>query len=176
MIKQKEAKNMNQKLTRQFGRRLKEVRLHLRLNQRQFARKIEISNTYLSSLEAGKNAPGFNFFFKLTRYSDINPFFLLHGQQPLFLKKTDEAAEAGVLREQKKAEADKQEKESIQHPDSQKMQLGENTQQVQEMLEYFRRSPVVRYSVLGFYSKFVIENKEVISEDIKNQAVDTKEK
>ncbi|NIM17746.1 MAG: hypothetical protein GTO45_08165 [Candidatus Aminicenantes bacterium] len=46
--------------------------------------------------------------------------------------------------------------------------FGENTARIREMLSYFERSPVVKFSVLGFYSKFIIENKAIIEEDIKS--------
>jgi hypothetical protein len=35
------------------------------------------------------------------------------------------------------------------------------------MLSYFQRSPVVKFAVLGYFSKFIVENKAVIEQDIK---------
>lgn len=45
--------------------------------------------------------------------------------------------------------------------------LGNDNPRVREMLSYFERSPMVKYTVLGFFTKFILENKNLIEEDMK---------
>jgi transcriptional regulator with XRE-family HTH domain len=146
---------MKKKVTIELGQRLKKIREGLGMTQWTFARKMGMSNTHLSEIEAGKFGPGFYFFYRLVKSYNINPLYLLLGQEPEFLEREEE----------KKAE---EEPEPQPEPGLESMDFGENTARIREMLSYFERSPVVKFSVLGFYSKFVIENKAIIEEDIKS--------
>lgn len=43
----------------QFGRHLREIRLHRRMTQERFAEMLDISVDFLSLIERGRNAPSF---------------------------------------------------------------------------------------------------------------------
>jgi transcriptional regulator with XRE-family HTH domain len=58
---------MAQSLRRQFGTRLKAIRLERRLTQEQFAELIGISVDFLSLIERGLNAPSFNVLEQMAR-------------------------------------------------------------------------------------------------------------
>ncbi|MCP5051985.1 MAG: helix-turn-helix transcriptional regulator, partial [bacterium] len=79
----------------QLGQRIKGLREGLGLNQKEFARGLRLSNTYLSELEKGRSAPGYDFFFHASRHYKINPLFLLHGYEPRFIPQ-DEPEEEKV--------------------------------------------------------------------------------
>lgn len=145
---------MKKKLVGELGQRLKKIREGLGMTQRTFARKMGMSFTHLSGIESGKTGPGFYFFYRVVKSHNINPLYLLFGKEPEFLDREEE----------KKAE-----EEPEQQPEAglESIDFGENTALIREMLSYFERSPVVKFSVLGFYSKFIIENKTIIAEDIK---------
>jgi transcriptional regulator with XRE-family HTH domain len=124
------------------------------MTQWTFARKMGMSHTHLSGIETGKYGPGFYFFYRTVKSYNINPLYLLLGEEPEFLEREEE----------KKA---KEEPEQQPEAGLESIDFGENTARIREMLSYFEQSPVVKFSVLGFYSKFIIENKAIIEEDIK---------
>ncbi|MCP5050313.1 MAG: helix-turn-helix transcriptional regulator [bacterium] len=136
-------------LALQMGRRIKETRLQLRLNQKEFSGRMGMSDNHLSALEAGKSAPGFYFIYQAVKHYDLNPLFLLFGKKPMFLGQEEQEKEQPPARE------------------PQAREFGESTSQVGEMLDLFQQSPMVKFALLGFYSKFIIENKGLIEEDIK---------
>lgn len=148
---------MKQQLTKALGQRIREIRLGFDMTQREFAEKMSMSNTYMCDLEAGRTGPGFYFFHQAGKIHGINPLYLLFGQEPKLLaqKTQQEKKENGPPTSEKTTPADRD--------------FGENTAQVEQMLYYLSRSPVSRFAVLGFFSKYLIENKEVIEEDMGNQ-------
>ncbi len=137
---------MKKQLVKAIGRRIREIRVNLGLTQWEFARKMEMANTHLSDIETGRSGPGINFFYAITKYHKVNPLYILMGQHPLFLE------------EEKKQEEEKQKPEP---PD-----FGENTPRIEEMLGYFKRSPMVRFAVLNFFSTYIVEKKDLIKDDI----------
>lgn len=144
---------MKKKLVRLFGQRLRKIRQDLGMTQIIFARKMGMSNTYLCDVESGKVGPGLYFLYQLTKFHNINPLYMIHGREPVFI-------------EQKMDEVEK-EPQQKKEPQPIPFDFGEDTTRIKEMLSYFKRSPVVKYALLGFFSKFVIENKAIIEEDIK---------
>ena len=138
---------VRKEISRAVGHRVRNIRRQLCLNQKEFAAGIGMANTYLSEIEAGKNGPGLNFLFQLTKHYNINPLYLLHGQEPLFFDEQEPKRPSPKTAAQENA-------------------FGENTRQIREMLEYFQRSPMVKFTMLGFFSKDIAENKALIDEDI----------
>jgi transcriptional regulator with XRE-family HTH domain len=128
------------------GERIKEIRRELRISQREFAREVEISSSFLSEVEAGKCKPGFGFINRAVLKFKVNPLYLLMGIGEMFLKK-------GLS------------EEDMLMPDN---DYGEYTGMIKEMLWYFKRSPVVKMAVLEFFKRYIYEHREMIREDIKN--------
>ncbi|NIM17755.1 MAG: helix-turn-helix domain-containing protein [Candidatus Aminicenantes bacterium] len=147
---------MKKKLVRVFGQRLREIREGLRMTQTAFAGKMGMSNSYLCDMESGHVGPGLYTLYRITKFYNISPLYLVHGIEPVFLDQEKE--------EEKKKEV---EHPLQQAPEPEPLDFGEDTTRIREMLSYFKRSPVVKYALLGFFSKFVIENKAIIEEDIK---------
>ncbi len=143
---------MEKKVRKAIAERLKTIRAELRLTQKEFGARMGTSNTYISTLESALTGPGFYTLYKLTKYYNINPLYLLHGKGPVFIDL-----------EEKQEEEPKPEIESKPEP----LPLDNDNPQIREMLTYFQRSPMVKYSILGYYSRFVIENKSLIEEDIR---------
>lgn len=148
---------MKKKLVKVFGQRLREIREGMRMTQTAFAGKMGMSNSYLCDMESGHVGPGLYTIYRITKFYNISPLYLVHGTGPVFLD---------------------QEKEEVEHPPKQIAEpgprdFGEDTTRIREMLSYFKRSPVVKYGLLGFFSKFVIENKAIIEEDIKKNEEET---
>ena len=145
---------MKKELVKALGERVRGIRLNLGLTQGEFAHRMKMSNTHLSDIETGYSGPGFYFFYRITKYHKVNPLYLLFGKQPIFLEE-----------EEKKQEEEKQ--ETGKRAPLETLDFGENTPRIREMLSYFQRSPMVKFAVLSFFTKYIVENTALIQEDIK---------
>jgi transcriptional regulator with XRE-family HTH domain len=148
---------MRQSIRRDLGKRLKQIRRQLHLTQKAFGEKIGMVPTYISSLENARTGPGYYFLYQAAKYYNINPLYLILGKGPPFID-----LEEKKKKEEKQEVQKKQEEKKPEPPAS-----GNDNPQVKEMLSYFERSPMVKYTVLGFFTKFILENKNLIEEDMK---------
>ena len=142
-------------LIKAFGKRVKEVRLHLRYKQKDFARSLGMAGSYLSEIEGGKSSPGFYFFYKLTANYNINPIYLLHGKGERFLNEDDQ-----ILEKLKPLEKD----------------YGDSNRKVHELLWYVERSYLFKYAVLEFFTRYMMKHREELEEEIGSLLEDEKEK
>ncbi len=62
-----------------IGSRLKEIRRHLKVQQKEMAKTLEVQASYLCDIKAGKGNPGPDFFIKLSSQYNINLHYLLMG-------------------------------------------------------------------------------------------------
>ncbi|MCP5052481.1 MAG: hypothetical protein GY940_35260, partial [bacterium] len=99
-------------------------------------------------------APGYDFFFHASRHYKINPLFLLHGYEPRFIPQDEP--------EEEKVQDTDRERETPPPNPWDVLEFGENTPQIRRMLEDIEKSQVVKFAVLGFYTRYVIENRQVI--------------
>jgi transcriptional regulator with XRE-family HTH domain len=134
---------MRQEISIEFGSRLKELRNNLELTQKEFSEKIGVASSYISDIEGGKTKPGFEFLYKLSLNYEINPLYLLHGREPMFLT---EGKTPGRSMDLKYA--------------------GDNRKTIDELHYYLEHSQLVLYAVLEFFSRYKIQNKELIEKDI----------
>jgi transcriptional regulator with XRE-family HTH domain len=148
---------MKKKIRKDMGNRLRTLREQLGLNQREFAAKMGMVNTYISALETAYTGPGYYSFYQLAKYHKISPLYLLHGIEPAFIDQEKKQEEPKI--QEKEPEPGKKAKPG---PPT----FGNDNPQIKEMLSYFERSPMVKHSVLGFFAKFVIEYKDLIEKDI----------
>jgi transcriptional regulator with XRE-family HTH domain len=125
-----------------FGQRIRAVRKALEKSQLEFAASMDISNSFLSTLEAGKTKASYDFFFNISHRHNVNIHFLLHGTGEMF---SDQQGEEG----------------------DKKIDFGAFSDQVHEMLWYFERSPLVKMAVLEHFSRYLYDNELTISKDIK---------
>lgn len=128
------------------GERLKEVRAHMKISQKNFAADLGVAASYLSEIESGKTRPGYNFLIKLADVFNVSPNWILLGMGNMFLSGDDQWL-----------------------PGDQ--DFGEQTEGILKLLNYFAKSPLVKLSVMAFASKFLLTNEAIIQKDIeKNQS------
>jgi transcriptional regulator with XRE-family HTH domain len=70
----------------EIGSRLKEIRKHLKVQQKEMARTLEIQASYLCDIEAGKGNPGPDFFIKLSTHYNVNLHYLIMGSGEMFVR------------------------------------------------------------------------------------------
>ena len=126
----------------EFGKRIKEIRKRLHISQKDFAAAIGISNTFLSEVEKGKFKPGYDFFINTIKQFNINTRYLATGEGDLFFK------------------SDNDTKKEI------KINFGEYSEIIEEMLMYFEQAPVVKLAVLEFYKNYMYKNSHFVKEEV----------
>jgi transcriptional regulator with XRE-family HTH domain len=126
-----------------LGDRLRQIRLQLKLKQKEFAEKLGISGPALSEIENNKYKPGHDFFVSLASEYNVNLYYLLFGDGYMFI-------------------------DSMNDPSSGLSRYAASNEQVSKFLYYFERSPIVQYYILGQFRRFIQEEREAIERDIEN--------
>ena len=137
-----------------LGERIKDIRLHLRLSQKDFADKINISGSFLSEVEAGKSKLGYEFLNKIALTFQVNPSYLLIGKGRMFIN-PGSGENLAVFNGE------------FANPTDGSDEFGDI---VNEMLWYFRRSSLVKMAVLEFFKRYIFKNRQLIREDIEKKA------
>jgi transcriptional regulator with XRE-family HTH domain len=126
----------------EFGKRVKMIRKELQIYQKDFSKKINISGSFLSEIEAGKSKPGYDFLFNISKICKVSLAYVLHGVGEMF---TD--IDYGTLVTSKEPEHD--------HIDT-----------LEELLWYLERSPLLKHKVMGYAAKFIYDNETAIKKEI----------
>jgi transcriptional regulator with XRE-family HTH domain len=135
----------------EFGKRIKNIRKHLKLTQKDFAAGLSISYQHLSEIENGKTRPGFEIIFNLLSRYSANLDYLFLGIGKLFRSSSKNAKESG-------------EKSFLDQFS------GIVTDQVTEyFIKCFFYSRFVRYTTLGYFEELLHQNREIITEQVEGQ-------
>ncbi len=126
-----------------IGKRIKTVRQHLKMQQREFAKSLGTAHSYISKIEAGGANPGPSLFLGLSRAFNISIEYLFNGSGDMFRKQTkvDTAAFENI-------------------------DLANDLHSLGDLLWLMEHSPFVKNTVLGFGLKFVAENEALIKKSI----------
>ena len=129
-----------------FGQRVKKYRKHFGISQKDFAKSINISGSFLSEIESGKTRASLDFFHNITKHYNVNLVYLLHGEGDMLAK------QEGQLTLQLK-------------------DFGEYNEKIRDLLYYLRCSPLVKMAILEFFTKYLYSNEEIIKRDISKNKV-----
>lgn len=124
-----------------IGERLKKIRNHLHLLQKDFAKEVGISASSLCDIEAGKIKPRFELIYALTKKYNINIFYLLHGTGDMFVRE----------------EWDILPKSEI---------LDKDRDWWKKFVYYFENSPMIRYTIMSHFLEYINEKGDSIKVDI----------
>lgn len=124
------------KLLEAIGSRLKKVRFTLGYSQEKMAPHLGVQRTGYAKNEKGETLPGLYALTVLANNFKISLDWLLCNKGPMYYK--EKGAEQGFGMEVIKED-------------------------VQELLQYMDRIPLLRYEVLSFFQRFKVENKELIT-------------
>ncbi len=76
------------------GERIKDIRRELRMQQKELAQTLGVSNSHLSEVESGKTSASTDFYTKLSTLHNVSVEYIFHGRGPMFyageLKMSDE--------------------------------------------------------------------------------------
>lgn len=124
------------------GKRLKTFRILQNLTLAELSEKSGLSIAMISESETGKNKPSPNLMYALHRLYDLNINWLLTGEGEM------------VIKPRSAKEPPRNEK-------------GEIIYDMESLVWLMERVPIVKYSVLGFFSGFYFENKKTIERFLK---------
>ena len=127
-----------------FGQRLRDLRDFLGVSQKDFARSLTISGSYLSEIESGKVKANYDFFYNISLRYHVNLRYLLHGEGNMFTGQ--HLQEGGAFRE-----------------------MGGLGLKFEEMIDYMIRSPLVMVAMISHYTMFFYEHEETIKKDIEKK-------
>lgn len=124
-----------------IGKRIKEIRKHLRITQKEMASELNMSACYLSEIEGGKGNPGHTFFYQLSTRYHVNLNYLFHGDGEMFtrnkfIKKID------------------------------KNENLDEIESIDELYWYLENSSLLRSHLIGSAAKFICENEDIIRKNI----------
>ncbi|MGD2092673.1 MAG: helix-turn-helix transcriptional regulator [Candidatus Aminicenantes bacterium] len=122
-----------------FGFRLRKIRQHLNLKQKEFAAGLGISSPALSEIENGKYKPGHDFLYHIVESYKVNLYYLLFGEGEMFLEPL--SIGGGFSR-----------------------YSGSNPE-MKRFIWYFERSPIVQHFILGQFRRYINDERETIERD-----------
>lgn len=127
---------------KEIGNRLVAIRKELHMLQKDFAKEMEISGGSLSEIEAGNAKPRYDLLYNITKKYNVNLYYLLHGKGEKFVPDNIES----FLGPRK---------------------YGSDTEKwLKDFLFYFNESEMLRYAMMSYFSKYCLENKDIIDKSI----------
>lgn len=122
---------------KEFGHRIKNVRKELKLNQKEFAAELRLSPSFISDIESGRSKACLDFFYILAKKFDVNLYYLILGEGEIIGSK-------GL------------------RPSLGNKKFGTSIETKNELLWYIEHSPMLLHTLLGFTTKFIFENKNIL--------------
>ena len=136
---------MKKELLVRLGNRVIEARGKLGLKQKDFAKALGVSASYLSDIELGKTRPSFDFLISCYNKYKLNISWLLVGDGPMFLDR-----ESG----KKVCEYD----------------FGDQSEVMHEMLGMMEKSKYCRNVLVASLLRTYYENETIIKRDLKRES------
>ena len=125
----------------EVGVRIRNIRKTLKLKQKEFVKKLHISDASLSDIENGKHNPNFDFLVNLAQEFNVNLDYVFFGKGEIF---ADHALSLpGRIEE-----------------------FAVNVSDVRKFLYHFERSPFVQYAALTQFREIFTRSRETISNEI----------
>lgn len=124
-----------------IGKRLKDVRRTLKVQQKEAAAILSTSASYISEIEAGKANPGPEFFLKFYNAFNVNLNYIFLGIGEMFLGDQDK-------------------------PEPASYNFNEDIDSVDKVLWLMKNSSYVKNTILSFTSKLVLDNTETVKRSI----------
>jgi len=123
------------------GKRVKIARKALRVQQKELAEKLGISSSHLSEIESGKSNPSTDFHLKLSELYNISVEYIFHGRGKMFYEDDGKISETAF-------------------------DFKTDVDTLDKMIWLLRNSPYFKNMMLGYASKFIHQEEDVIKSSI----------
>jgi len=127
----------------QVSARVRAIRKALDLNQKEFAQRLQAAGSSVSDVENGKYTPNFDMIRDLVKKFNVNIDYLMFGEGEMFIKPGRELF-LGLE------------------------DLANRNEGVRKFLDYFEKSAIFRYKVMGTAEELLIDNLQGIQQEIKS--------
>ena len=132
-----------------FGKRVRAVRKHLKLNQQEMAEKLNLALPTLSEVENGKSYPCYDFFYNMFEHFNVNLFYLLFGMGEMF---------GYPGKDDRKRDIDPIEKE---------LRLIITRDDLSEFFHHFLGSKILQHHLVSEYYAFMLKKRKEIEMEMK---------
>lgn len=124
------------------GQRIKDVRIALRMQQKDMAAKLGTVQSYLSEIESGKANPGPDFFLKLSHEFNVNLNYVFLGIGDMFFS-TKKEISGGAF------------------------DFDEEVDSIEKVVWLMENCPFFKSTIFSFSYKTLLENEAIIKKSIK---------
>ncbi len=131
----------------EMGARLRKIRGRLKMSQKDFAKALDITGGYLSTIESGLRNPPFELLHKISQYYDISLNYLALGVGDMFLIDSHR----GLMDRRK---------------------IIEDIETLDDLIWVCQRVPMVRYSVMAHATEFFYEHLHLIKSKLEESQKD----
>ena len=135
----------------EFGKRVRAVRKHLKLNQEEMAEKLNLALPTLSEVENGKSFPSYDFFYNMFEHFNVNLFYLLFGMGEMF---------GYPGKDERKRDIDPLEKE---------LRKIIKKDDLREFFKHFLGSKILQHHLVSQYYDYMLKKKKDIEMEIKDR-------
>ena len=136
-----------------IGSRLKEIRHHLNLKQKELAEILNITTVTLSNIEVGNKIPGSDILFILSEVYRVNLAYLMHGEGNMFRSENEMTGVfigGGAF--------------------------GEYTDTVKEILWFMQNSLLARSAIIALATEYLYNNEDLLKKDIERLKIKKEKK
>jgi transcriptional regulator with XRE-family HTH domain len=133
-----------------IGKRVREIRNELGLNQKAMAEAFGISGSALSEIEAGNNSPTFAFLHKLATKFKVSIDYLVYGKGKRFFGRKPEPGEDDKFLDE--------------------------IETVEDLIWFLDESMIFRFEIMNYASTYLLEHEETIRKNIERRRLKKKKK
>ncbi len=131
---------MKSELKKEIGRRMRKIRKALGYTQEQMVSNFNIGRANYSRIEKGEVHPGALILNTLRIKFNVSLDWLITNNGKMFLRDREK------------------------HDPGLKIDFGQSTEEIKELLGYMEKVPMVKHAILGFFLEYKMKNREIIQD------------
>ncbi len=131
---------MKEELKKEIGDRMRKIRKTLGYTQEKMVEFFDIGRANYSRIEKGEVWPGANILHTLRTKFNVSLDWLITNTGKMFIREREKKG------------------------DGERVEFGEYTQEVKELLRYIEKVPMVKHAILSYFLEYKIKNQEIIQQ------------
>ena len=135
---------MKEELKKEIGDRMRKIRKTLGFTQEKMVEFFDIGRANYSRIEKGEVWPGANILHTLRTKFNISLDWLITNAGKMFIREREKKG------------------------DDEKVNFGEYTNEIKELLTYIEKVPMVKHAILSFFLEYKVKNQHIIQQFLDN--------
>lgn len=135
---------MKEELKKEIGDRMRKIRKTLGYTQEKMVEFFDIGRANYSRIEKGEVWPGANILHTLRTQFNVSLDWLITNTGKMFIRERDKKG------------------------NGERLEFGEYTKEVKELLRYIEKIPMVKHAILSYFLEYKIKNQEIIQQFLEN--------